>query len=658
MSTPDSRDTFHFGEFDLDVAAYELRRGGRPIRLERQPMDLLILLVERRGMLVSRSEIIDRLWGKDVFVDVETGVHTAVRKIRQALHDSVEEPVFVETISGKGYRFIAAVEVVPRALPPGLEAIHPEPAPSHAGGLVTPPSDPSETTDPVPAPRVAEAAPPAGVPTRRPPGLAIGALVVATIAALAVWSTLGRGDRASRVSLAVLPFENLGEGPERDYVAAGLTEETGASLAQVDPEHLSVKGRTLRHQGTTRSLAEVGQELAVDFLVASSIRTEGGRLRVTATLIRVRDQEQVWSETYEREPQSLLGFQQELSSAIAQQVRLRVLPDPLGRFGGRQTQNPDAYDAYLRGRYLEKRRTPETNARAVEEYKRALALDPNYALAWARLAITYTAGALNADARPLDVGPRAREAAANAARANPNLSEAQQSLGYVYWHLDWDWKAAEAALRRAVELDSSNAFAHGVQGHVLSQMGRGPEAEVLMRRARELEPLEPIGAALSSQVAFQAREYPAAIEHARRTIRLEANFWIGPMQLAQAYVQLGKFDLALEALADAARLSGGNSKALSLRGYVLAKMGRVQEAREVFRTLEALSHERYVPPYAMALVNAGLGDPGPTFEWLDKAYAERDVHLMYLTVDPKWDPYRTDPRFDALLARCGFTSRR
>jgi TolB-like protein/Flp pilus assembly protein TadD len=483
-------------------------------------------------------------------------------------------------------------------------------------------------------------------------------LAAATIAALAVWSMLGRGDRAARVSLAVLPFENLGNDPERDYLAAGLTEETGASLAQVDPDHLSVKGRSLRHQGIRRDLSEVGRELGVDYVVASSIRAEGGRLRVTATLVRVRDQEQVWSASYEREPTSLLGFQQELSTAIAQQVRLRVLPDPLGRFGGRQTQNPDAYDAYLRGRYLEKRRTPETNARAVQEYKRALALDPNYALAWARLAFTYAASALNADARPLVVGPLAREAAAHAARANANLSESQLSVGYVHWHLDWDWAAAEAALRRAVELDPSNASAYVVRGHALSQMHRGSEAELLMRRARELEPLEPLGIALSSQVAFQARDYAAAVEHARRAIRLDASFWIGPMQLAQAYVQLGKSELALEALAEAARLSGGNSKALSLRGYALAKMGRVSEAREVLRTLETLSKERYLPPFSIALVHGGLGEREAVFEWLEKAYAERDVHMMYLTEDPKWDPWRRDPRFEALLARCGFPSRR
>jgi TolB-like protein/DNA-binding winged helix-turn-helix (wHTH) protein/Flp pilus assembly protein TadD len=657
MPTSNPRETHRFGEFELDVAAYELRRGGRPIRLERQPMDLLILLVERRGLLVSRSEIVDRLWGKDVFVDVETGVHTAVRKVRQALRDSVEVPAFVETVSGKGYRFIGAVEVVPRGLRSASPTVRPEPNPALPDGLVSSPAGPSDPTDPVLATRPAETPAPAS-PRPGLRGLALGLLVVASMAALGVWSTRGRGERAPRVSLAVLPFENLGSDPARDYVAAGLTEETGASLAQVDPEHLSVKGRTLRDDGSTKSLAEVGRELAVDFLVASSIRAEGGRLRVTATLIRVRDQEHVWSETYEREPASLLGFQQELSTAIAQQVRLRVLPDPLRRFRGRQTQNPDAYDAYLRGRYLEKRRTPETNAGAVQEYERAIALDPNYALAWAQLAFTHCASALNADARPLEVGPPAREAAANAARANPNLSEAQLSVGYVHWHLDWDWPAAETALRRAVELDPSNATAHVVLGHLLSQMGRDGEAETLMRRARELEPLEPLGIALSSQVALQGRQYAAAVEHARRAVVVEPGFWIGPQELAQARLQLGQTDLALEALADAARLSGGNSKALSLRGYVLAKMGRISEAEEVLRTLEALSRQRYVPPFATALVYAGLGRKDAVFEWLEKAYAERDVHLMYLTTDPNWDSYRTDPRFDALLARCGFASRR
>jgi tetratricopeptide (TPR) repeat protein len=175
-----------------------------------------------------------------------------------------------------------------------------------------------------------------------------------------------------------------------------------------------------------------------------------------------------------------------------------------------------------------------------------------------------------------------------------------------------------------------------------------------MRRARELEPLDPINHALSSQVAFQSRDFSAAIEHARRAILVESTFWIGYMQLGQAYEQTGQTDLALEALADATRFSNGNSKPTSLSGYILAKSGRAAEAREVLRQLDARSRERYVPPYATALIHAGLGERDAVFKWLDKAYSTRDVHLIFLTVDPKWDPYRNDPRFQAILGRCGF----
>jgi DNA-binding winged helix-turn-helix (wHTH) protein/tetratricopeptide (TPR) repeat protein len=590
MST--ERETFRFRSFELDIAAYELRRNGRSIRLERQPMDVLILLVERRGQLVSRGDIIDRLWGRDVFVDVETGVHTAVRKIRQALRDSRQEPKFVETVSGKGYRFIADVEVI------------------------------------------------------------------AAVSGMTADVQLGGGAAATRVTLAVLPFENRGSDREREYLAAALTDETSASLAQIDPGRLIVKGRTLGYKGTTKTAAEIGRELSVEYLVESSICAESDRLRITVKLIRVSDQEYVWSESYERRPTSVLGFQQELSRAIAQQIRLRLAPDRLSGLGRRQTGNAEAYDAYLRGRYLTGRRTPETNRRAIQHYEHAIALDPDYALAWAALSHTYAASAMNSDARPLDVGPHARDAAAQAVRANPDLAETQWSVGYVKWLLDWDWNVAEIGLRRAIELDPSSGVAYRTLGHALSQLHRHSEAESAMRRVRELEPLEPMSYALSAQVAFQARDYNSAVELAQRTILIEPNLWIGYMALGQTYEQQGMNDLAMEALSDATRLSGGNSKAMSLTGYLLAKIGRASEAREVLKTLDAISRERYVPPYAMALVHAGLGDRHEVFEWLDKAYDARDVHLIFLPVDPKWDGYRADSRFEALLTRCRFTTDR
>jgi TolB-like protein/DNA-binding winged helix-turn-helix (wHTH) protein len=367
MQTPGPRETLRFGDFELDVAAYELRRLGRPVKLGRQPMDLLILLVEGRRQLVSRNEIVDRLWGKDVFVDVDTGVNTAISKIRQVLRDSPDAPAFVETVPGKGYRFIAAVEtIVPRAdSAPAVPQPEPSPAPNQdVSGNGAEPGR-SDGHPPSIPPVSSGSAVPATVETMRASGsrpgirarLGIGLLIFAVGIGIVAFTRLKSGGMASGVTLAVLPFANLGSDPEREYLAAGLTDETSASLAQIDPAHLSVKGRTLRYKGTTKTAGEIGQELSVDYLVESSIRAEGSRLRVTVTLIRVRDQEHVWSQSYEREPISLLGLQQELSTAIAEQIRLRLSPDRMSGLGRRQTQNEDAYDAYLRGRYQMNRRS-------------------------------------------------------------------------------------------------------------------------------------------------------------------------------------------------------------------------------------------------------------------------------------------------------------
>jgi TolB-like protein len=468
---------------------------------------------------------------------------------------------------------------------------------------------------------------------------------------------LNGGDGSTNVTLAVLPFQNLGSDPERDYLAAGLTDETSASLAQIDPIHLSVKGRTLRYKGTAKSAAEIGAELAVDYLVESSIRAEGSRLRVAVALIRVRDQQHVWSQLYDREPTSLLALQQEVSTAIAEQISLRLSPDRANGISRRQTQNADAYDAYLRGRYQMHRRTAEGNKRAIELFNRALAIDPSYALAWSDLVFAYAGGMINGDARPADVGPRARAAARNAVNANPNLSESQSARGYVLWLIDWDWKGAETALRLAVDLDPSNVNAYRLLGHALSQAGRQTEADAAMRRARELDPTDALSYALSSVVASQGRQSASALEYARRAISLDSGFWIGYAGLGQAYEQAGEDALALETLTDAGRLPGGdNSKILSIKGHVLARMGRVGAAREVLTTLATIASKRYMPPYASALVYAGLGEREPMFTALEEAYAVRDVHLIYLPVSEQWDPYRGDPRFINLLARCGFSS--
>ncbi len=654
MALPGDGGTFSFRDFVLDVAAYELRRNGRRVRLERQPMDLLVLLVGRRGQLVSRSEIVDALWPKDVFVDVENGVNTAIRKLRRALCDAPDTPTFIETVPGKGYRFIAAVEVLTDA---GPSPPAPPAGPPSAGvGVrsVAAEAEASGAPVAVPEPVVSE------TPARRRASASLvwGALVVAALAGTLLWAWKGPAESGSRVTIGVLPFDNLTGAPETDYLASGLTEDTIVSLGRIDPERVSVIGRTsmIAYSGTTKSLAEIGRELGTDYLVESSLRAESSRLRITARLIRVRDQVQIWSDSFDRSTSSILNLQQEISSAIAEQVRTRLSPERQRSLARRHTQNADAYDFFLRGRHYFNQRTPEAMQRAIDSFQQATVADPTYSLGWANLAMAYGTSPINSDVDPRRVSPAAREAAVRAVAANPDVAEAQHALGQVNWAFEWDWPAAEAAFRRAIKLDPSYSLVHLVLAHLLSQTGRHPEAESFMGLARELDPLNPLSYALSSQVAFQARDYAGALQHANRGIALDQEFWIGHQMRGQALEELGDHDLALKALATAARLSGQNSKPISLTGYILGRSGRTAEARDLLGALELASRQRYVPPYALALVHAGLGDADAAFEWLDRAYAARDVHLMFLTVDVKWDRYRADPRFEDLLVRCGFTS--
>src|SRR5271167_1783223 len=576
MSTPQPH-IFEFADFRVEAQTRRLLHKGDPVPLTPKVFDTLLYLIENRGKVVEKDDLMQAVW-PDTVVE-ENNLNQNISTLRRVLGESRGENRFIATIPGKGYRFIAPVGLAPAAL--------------------------------------------GAIPTR--------------------------------VTLAALPFENLSADPQREYLADGLTEETIATLGQIDPDHLSVIGRTsvMSYKRTTKSLAEIGHELDAAYLIESSIRAEGGHLRITSKLIRVSDQVQIWSASYDSEPSSMLAFQRELSAAIAEQVHLHLSPDRLSALARRHSRNAEAYDLYLRGRHFWNQLTPPATRRAIEYFGRAAELDPSYALAWSGLADSYCAGPINGDAPPLAVWPRAKEAAANAIKAEPELAEVQTSLGFLKFWLEWDWPGAEAAFRKAVSLDPSYPLPHRMMCILLSHMGRPEEARPAIRRARELDPLLAVHQALSSQVAFSGREYSEAVQFARQSIVVDPEFWVGYMQLAQALEQLDQTDQALDALTSAGRFSGGNSKVVALRGYIFAKLGRTAEAREVLRTLVAIARERYVPPYAMALVHAGLSEPDDSFEWLDRAFDLHDVHLIFLPVDPKWDPFRGDARFAALLNRAG-----
>lgn len=533
-----------------------------------------MLLVDRRGELVTRDEIVERLWDRDVFIDIDTSLNTVIRKVRRALRDSADCPRFIQTVQGKGYRFVAEVE------------------------------------------------------------------------------------SASGTALAVLPFENLQGGADDDYVAEGLTEETIVGLGQIDPERVSVIGRTssMVYRGTAKKLDEIGRELGVDYLVEGSVRTASGRCRITARLVRARDQVQVWTETYERESNDLLGLQADLGGAIARQIELLLSPQRAFTIIPRQTHDPEAYDLYLRGRYYYNQMTPAAAGRALDCFTRAAALDPAYALAWAGIADTYASRLFNADTRPSDVSNQARSAATRALESGGGLAEAHTAVARVQFLFDWDWRGAEANLRHAVALDPNSSQSHWMLGHALSQQARHDEALEAAQRATELDPRSALAHTMSSQIAFSARDPKRAARHAREALLAEPDYWVAHWQLGQAYQQMGWTERAMEALAEASRLSSGNSKPVSVSAYTLARSGRADEARDMLTTLEQSSRQRYVPPYAIALALAGLNDEEGVFEWLSRAAAVRDVHLIYVLVDPKWDPFRHDERFHALLRTCGLAS--
>ncbi len=462
----------------------------------------------------------------------------------------------------------------------------------------------------------------------------------------------------SHATIAVLPFENLSTDQEKEYLADGLTEETIALLGQIDPNHLRVIGRTsvMAYKRTTKTLAEIGRELDASHIVESSLRAEGGRLRITAKLIRARDQVQIWSSSYDSEPVSMLAFQRELAAAIAEQIRLQLSPERLTALARRQTKNAEAYDLYLRGRYFWHQLSPPTTRRAIENFTKATQIDPNYALAWSGIADTLASAPINGDAPSLEAWARSREAAARAIAAEPDLAEAQTSQGFVKFWFDWDWSAAEAAYRKAIPLDPNYPLSHRMLGIVLAHMGRHQEAKISMQRAREIEPRLAVHQALSAYLAFLEGDFDSAIQFGRQAILIAPDFWVGHFQLGQVYVGAGKVELALDYLNQSIRLSGGNSKAFSLRAYLLGKLGRKDEALDVIKTLEALSRERYVPPYATALIYAGLEQRDLALKWLESAYEVRDVHLIFLPIDPKWDSLRSDARFVLLLQRCGFSN--
>jgi TolB-like protein/Flp pilus assembly protein TadD len=572
------------GQFVLDVSRYELTHSGKAVHVERIPMDLLILLVREGGRLVSREEIIERLWGKSVYFDTDNSINTAIRKIRRALAEDPEKPKYIETVPGKGYRFKGGTESVTQVSSSRLEPVRP------------------------------------------------------------------------RVMLAVLPFENLSGDPGQEYFSDGLTEETIMRFGGMSPDRLGVIARTscMAYKRTEKSVFRIGQELGVDYVLEGSVRREVDRVRVTAQLIRVHDQIQVWAQNFDRPPQSILDIHTEVGTAIAAQVKLELTPEGEKQLRSHHVDQ-EAYDLYLRGRFHWAKSIYPEVCKATEYFRKATERDPGFALAFSGLADSLMVLPINSDVAPQDAFPEAKAAIKRALELGEGAAEAHNSDAAAKFWFDWDFAGAEAAARRAISLNSNYSLAHLYLAHILSNVGHHEEALAVIQQARVLDPFSLITNTMHGQFLYQAGQIEESIEQFQETLEIESRFWVAHICLAKAYEKKGIYPEALNACEKAWQFSGGNTEAVSLAGYIHAVAGEKEKAKGKIGQLLQQKAKGYVPPYNLALVFAGLHEREEAFHWLEQAFADRDVHMTFL-LDQKWRGLRSDQRFRKLLSRVGFAA--
>ena len=642
---PMTLDSIRFGDkFELERQSRKLYRDGRLLRLERIPTEVLLLLIEKNGQIVTRDEMIQKIWGDGVFFDTDNSINVAIRKVRHALRDDPENPQFIQTVTGYGYRFIATVPFEspdPIATPAAPTLQQPASNVTDITGLAEEEDELSAET----------------LPRRslfwRVAGLA--ALAGLMVAALAVYLQSHKTPTAAvpggRSMLAVLPFDNFTGDAAQEYFSDGLTEEMISQLGNVDPSHIGVIARTsvMHYKHSQESLSQIGKELGVQYVVEGSVRRDSNRVRITAQLIQVTDQSHVWARQYDRDLNSLLALQTEIAGEVADEIEFSLTGKRPIYAIPQASQSPNtyqAYDSYLKGRYFWNKRTRQGFQQAIEYFQQAIASDPGYARAYAGLADSYTLLRGYSESPEAESMPQARNAALKAIALDDRLAEAHTSLALISETFDFDWETAEKEFRRAIELDPNYATAHEWYAEYLGLQGRFSEALAESDRARRLDPLSLIIAADKGTILYYARQYDAAIAQSRAIKEMDPAFPLAHMALA-AYVEKGRFAEALAEIKDSSQESDIWTSAW--QAYVYGRAGRQPEAQEALEKVRA-SYERGksdADPVLWAYL--GIGDREQALVWLEKAYATRSNLLTTLKVNPAFDPLRNDPRFIDLL---------
>jgi TolB-like protein/DNA-binding winged helix-turn-helix (wHTH) protein/Tfp pilus assembly protein PilF len=646
--------SLRFGTYEFDLRSGELRKHGIRIKLQEQPSQILAILLEHRGEMVTREQLQHRLWPSDTFVDFDHSLNTAVMRLREALSDSSENPRFIETLPRRGYRFLAPVEEKSSSVS------EPTPAQTVEVGVSQSPDSKVGSTSAALLPAFSATAAKSEKRVRRPILVALSVLAI-VLAGVFGFRYLKRpspttGPSSQLTSLVVLPFENLSADKDQAYFADGMTDELIAHLAKIRSLRVISRTSSMEYKGTHKTLSQIARDLNVDSVVEGTVLRSGDRVRITAELVQVATDRHLWAETYESQLGDILTLQSHVASAIVNEIRVKLTPEDQVRLATTRPVSTQSYENYLKGRYYWNKRSQEGLTKAIDYFQLAIEQDPNYALAYAGLADCYSiiGSAIVGTVPASEVAPKARAAALKSLELDNTLAEAQTSLATVRFNYDWDWNAAASGFRRAVELNPSYATAYQRNSLYLMSMGRTSESIAEMNRAHDLDPLSVSMNFSLGWRLYMAREYDQAIEQLRNTIDMDPDFVLPHLVLGQAYEQKKMYDQAIAELRRAADISQSSPPAIAALARIYAVSGRTSEARKLLDQLMEQSKKRYVSPFYVAIVYAGLGENDQALDWIEKAYKDRSNAIVFAKVDPQLDTLRATPRFQSLLRRLAF----
>src|SRR5690348_13380848 len=624
MQTPLQARRIRFGHYEIDLRCRELRKHGNKIRLQEQPFQVLTMLLERPGDLVTRDELRSRLWPQDTYVDFDVGLNTAIRRLRDALNEKAGEPRYIETLPRRGYRFIAPVEDV---APAPTQAV-----PSLIGNV--PPAEPCPTQNSAEKRHFL-----------RP--LWVSAVAVAALLAILLGldvaglrKTLTRWPGEPHIrSIAVLPLEKLTGDSSQEYFADGMTDALITDLAKIQSLRVISRTSVMRYKEPHKPLAEIARELNVDGVVEGSVARSGNRLRITAQLIEVANDRHVWAESYERDLQDVLGLQDELARTIAWQVRAKVSREEQMRLADARPVKPKAYDAYLKGRFFLNQWSDDGLEKARDYFQQYIEPDRALVQAYGARAIT---GRLPSHEGYL----RAENLTKKALEIDDTLAEAHSGLGLIKLQFRCDRSGAENEMDRAMALNPQNVIALDYHAYYLLLVGRRDEAIAEKKRVLEHDPLAVVTNAELGLYFVVAGRNDEAVEQLKKTLELDPNYAPGHSRLGWAYANEQQYDKAVVEFKKALTIEKMPDRVGQL-GDVYARWGKKREAQKVIDELKQMSKQRYVSPTLIAMIYARLGEKDAAVHWLGKAEQGDNPAIS----DPGFDNLRSDVRFVALERR-------